>query len=79
MRPQKRAYILLFILFIPCFEIAQSQIQIIPKPVSLTAEDGHFIIDKNTSLFLRLIKMICNGQLYFSILLLKAFQELLCH
>lgn len=53
MRPQKRAYILLFILFIPCFGIAQSQIQIIPKPVSLTAEDGHFIIDKNTSLIFK--------------------------
>lgn len=53
MRPQKRAYILLFILFIPCFGIAQSQIQIIPKPVSLTAQDKHFIIDKNTSLIFK--------------------------
>ena len=30
--------------------IAQQTVSIIPQPVSLTVDDGHFTIDKNTSI-----------------------------
>ena len=39
----------LLILLIPFFGIAQQKVSIIPQPVSLSMQDGHFTIDKNTS------------------------------
>ena len=44
----KRIYALL-ILLMPCFLLAQPTVNIIPQPVSLLVKEGHFIIDKNTS------------------------------
>jgi hexosaminidase len=42
--------LLLWILVIPFFGIAQQKVSIIPQPVSLSVQDGHFTIDKNTSI-----------------------------
>ncbi|MGN6541239.1 MAG: glycoside hydrolase family 20 protein [Ginsengibacter sp.] len=39
----------LLILLIPFFGIAQEKVSIIPQPVSLSVQDGHFTIDKNAS------------------------------
>jgi len=43
---------LFFILFLclPFLGIAQQQVSIIPQPVSLSMQDGHFTVDKNTSI-----------------------------
>jgi hexosaminidase len=49
MNINKRLLIIL-ILLLPFFGIAQQKISIIPQPVSLTVEDGHFTIDKNTAI-----------------------------
>jgi len=42
--------LVLWILVIPFFGIAQQKVSIIPQPVSLSVQDGHFTIDKNTSI-----------------------------
>ncbi|MEO9022135.1 MAG: family 20 glycosylhydrolase [Ginsengibacter sp.] len=44
----KRIYVLLIFLM-PCFLLAQQTVNIIPEPVSLSVQGGHFTIDKNTS------------------------------
>ena len=43
---------LFFILFLclPFLGTAQQQVSIIPQPVSLSVQDGHFTVDKNTSI-----------------------------
>lgn len=40
----------IFILLLPFWGITQRTITIIPQPVSMSVQDGYFIIDKNTSL-----------------------------
>lgn len=42
--------LILWILLLPFFGIAQQKVSIIPQPVSLSVQDGHFTIDKNTSI-----------------------------
>ena len=49
MQLTKRWSVVLILLF-PLFAMAQQEINIIPKPVSLTVEKGHFTIDKNTGI-----------------------------
>jgi hexosaminidase len=46
----KKSWSVILILLLPFFGIAQQKISIIPQPVSVTAEAGHFTIDKNTSI-----------------------------
>ena len=46
----KKQFVTLLMILIPFFGITQQKISIIPKPVSLTAEEGNFTIDKNTSI-----------------------------
>ncbi len=41
---------IIFILLMPFLVKAQQKVQIIPQPVSLSVKDGHFIIDRNTSI-----------------------------
>ena len=38
------------ILLLPFLGIAQQQVSIIPQPVSFFVQDGHFTVDKNTSI-----------------------------
>jgi hexosaminidase len=45
----KKLFFILFSLF-PFLVIAQQQVSIIPQPVSLSVQDGHFIIDRNTAI-----------------------------
>lgn len=45
----KRIYVLFFLLM-PCFLLAQQTVSIIPQPVSLSVQTGHFMIDRNTSI-----------------------------
>jgi hexosaminidase len=49
MQLTKRWSVVLILLF-PLFGIAQKQVNIIPKPLSLIVEEGHFTIDKNTGI-----------------------------
>jgi len=42
--------LILWILLFPFFAIAQQTVSIIPQPVSISLQDGHFAIDKNTSI-----------------------------
>ncbi|HEY5393590.1 MAG TPA: family 20 glycosylhydrolase, partial [Hanamia sp.] len=46
----KKQLVTLLMIIIPFVGITQQKISIIPKPVSLTVEEGHFTIDKNTSI-----------------------------
>mgnify|MGYP001554227875 CR=1 FL=1 len=46
----KKKLVTLLMVIIPFIGITQQKISIIPKPVSLTEEEGHFSIDKNTSI-----------------------------
>ena len=46
----RKSLSIILILLIPFLGIAQQKISIIPQPVSLIAEEGHFTIDKNTSI-----------------------------
>jgi len=45
----KKLFFILF-LWLPFLGIAQQQVSIIPQPVSLSVQDGHFTVDKNTSI-----------------------------
>ncbi|HEY5464919.1 MAG TPA: glycoside hydrolase family 20 protein [Hanamia sp.] len=45
----KKLFFILFSLF-PFLGIAQQPVNIIPQPVSLSVQDGHFIIDRNTAI-----------------------------
>lgn len=42
--------LIIFIMLLPLLGIAQQQVSIIPQPVSLSVQDGHFIIDRNTAI-----------------------------
>lgn len=42
--------LILWILLLPILGTAQQQVSIIPQPVSLSVQDGHFTVDKNTSI-----------------------------
>ncbi|MGN6533870.1 MAG: glycoside hydrolase family 20 zincin-like fold domain-containing protein, partial [Ginsengibacter sp.] len=44
---------LLSLLLLPFFVIAQQTVSIIPQPVSLSVQDGHFTIDKSTSIIFK--------------------------
>lgn len=46
----KKTWSIIFLLLLPFFGISQQKISIVPKPVSIKAEEGHFTIDKNTSI-----------------------------
>ena len=46
----KKQLVTLLMIIFPFVGITQQKISIIPKPVSLTVEEGHFTIDKNTSI-----------------------------
>jgi hexosaminidase len=42
--------LIIYVLLFPFLGMAQQTVSIIPQPVSLSVDDGHFTIDKNTSL-----------------------------
>jgi hypothetical protein len=42
--------LIIHVLLFPFMGIAQQTVSIIPQPVSLTVDDGHFTVDKNTSI-----------------------------
>jgi len=44
-----KKFLLTCLLVYPCFLFAQQSVNIIPKPVSLTINNGDFLIDENTS------------------------------
>ena len=77
----KKTYLLIPLLFITLMscstmkeiKVNQSQIAIIPKPVSVVAHEGQFILDKNTSLeFNASDKELLNISEYFNLILMKS-------
>ena len=77
MQLTKRWSVVLILLF-PLFGIAQKQVNIIPKPLSLIVEEGHFTIDKNTGIIFNSKEKDLHHAAIFSIHLLKMFPEFLC-
>jgi len=50
MQSMNKKLLIIFILLLPFLGMAQQVINIIPEPVSISVEDGRFIIDRNTSI-----------------------------